>query len=455
MFRPTLLCLLLLMSSASRAQQGAPPGADAPQAEVLTLERAVALALENNREVRGAQLEAAKADDRLAAMRTRRLPALSLNLLGSQLLTPLDFHFPQGVFGTFSGIGPIPAANTKISTPLRPFGFFYTQASQPLSQLYKIGLGIHISDLDRRVESQKLRARKQAVVNDVRRLYYALLETQSGIEALEGSLQFTRELDRVMGDYVVEKIALTADSLEVKARLAREEYEALTLRDELASREEEMNHLLGRDIRVEFRVEPVPEASALEVDLPSAQTRALASRPDVAEARLKLEQAESQVRLKKAEYLPDLSFTVNYLGIANVELVPKNTAAAGFSLTWDPLTWGRREREVAEKRKTVEEARLSVREAESRVLMDVNMRFRSLREARALLRATALARQAAHEKTRTISNRFAEKSVLLKDVLQSKAALAEAQHDYQRALLRFWSARADYDKAIGRNEGEK
>ena len=45
--------------------------------------------------------------------------------------------------------------------------------------------------------------------------------------------------------------------------------------------------------------------------------------------------------------------------------------------------------------------------------------------------------------------------MLLKDVLQSKAALAEAHHEYQRALLRFWSARADYERAIGRNPGEE
>jgi outer membrane protein TolC len=34
-------------------------------------------------------------------------------------------------------------------------------------------------------------------------------------------------------------------------------------------------------------------------------------------------------------------------------------------------------------------------------------------------------------------------------VLQTQAGLAEAQDRYQQALLAFWTARADFEKAIG------
>jgi outer membrane protein TolC len=39
--------------------------------------------------------------------------------------------------------------------------------------------------------------------------------------------------------------------------------------------------------------------------------------------------------------------------------------------------------------------------------------------------------------------------VLLSDVLQSQAFLAEATHEYQRALLAFWTAKAEFEKALG------
>jgi outer membrane protein TolC len=41
------------------------------------------------------------------------------------------------------------------------------------------------------------------------------------------------------------------------------------------------------------------------------------------------------------------------------------------------------------------------------------------------------------------------KAALLSDVLQTQATLADADYQYQQALLAYWTARADYEKAIG------
>jgi outer membrane protein TolC len=43
-------------------------------------------------------------------------------------------------------------------------------------------------------------------------------------------------------------------------------------------------------------------------------------------------------------------------------------------------------------------------------------------------------------------------AVLFKDVLQAQTSLANANYDYQKALLSFWTAKADFEKAIGENK---
>ena len=48
-----------------------------------------------------------------------------------------------------------------------------------------------------------------------------------------------------------------------------------------------------------------------ESDLAAAQKRALAQRPEVKEARLKLRQAELDRRIKKSERIPDVSVSLN------------------------------------------------------------------------------------------------------------------------------------------------
>src|SRR5262249_19221385 len=105
------LACLVCCSPAARGQE--------PQAEALTLEQAVALALGENRQVKSASIEVEKYSDRLAALRTKRLPEFKFYTLASQLLTPISYTFEQGAFGSYPGIGPVPNRATEITTPRR------------------------------------------------------------------------------------------------------------------------------------------------------------------------------------------------------------------------------------------------------------------------------------------------------------------------------------------------
>jgi outer membrane protein TolC len=66
-----------------------------------------------------------------------------------------------------------------------------------------------------------------------------------------------------------------------------------------------------------------------------------------------------------------------------------------------------------------------------------------------MLVTARLAQETAGENVRVLNARYAAQEALIKDVLQSQAALGEANHQYQQALLSFWTAKADFEKAIG------
>ncbi len=83
------------------------------------------------------------------------------------------------------------------------------------------------------------------------------------------------------------------------------------------------------------------------------------------------------------------------------------------------------------------------------MIIDVNQKFRQLRQSRAQLRVTRLAQQTALENLRVVKNRYQAQASLLKDVLQSQAALEQANSDHQQALVRFWTARAEFEHATG------
>ena len=416
---------------------------------VLTLEDAVSLAQANNRLVKNAQLSVSMSDDLIAEARTYRFPALNLYALGSELLTPVNFTFQQGVFGTFPGIGPVPPTNTQIHTPLRPTFYALTQFSQPLSQQYKIGLNIKLAKVAKLVDEQKLRAQKQSVTSRVKQAYYAILRTQSALASSEENLKFDRELDRTTEQYVTEKTALKSDSLDVKAKIAQEEYSNLMLRDSFTSQKEQLNDLLGRDIRTDFSVAELPEATIIEANLDAAQAQALSARPELAEARLTVQQAELNRRITKTQYIPDVSLAVNNLSLTNVNLLPSNVAAAGVLVSWDPIDWGRRRHQLASASKTIEQSKNSANETEAQILVEVAAKFRKLGETRALLHATTLQRDAEREKLRVVMNQFEQKTALLKDVLQEKTSLESVTDQYNQASLSFWTAKADFEKSLG------
>src|SRR5215472_12983661 len=443
-----MLCRLLLgfliCASLTLMAQEAKPS----EPPFLTLDEAVGLAQANNRQVKNAILTAAIDEDKIAEARTYRLPSLSIYALGS-VLTPVNFTFQKGVFGNFPGIGSVPPTNTNIHTPSRPTFYGFMQLSQPLSQQYKVGLNIRLAELARVADEQKLRGQKQSVVNQVKKGYYAILQTQSSLASNEENLKFDRELDRTTIQLVNEKAALKSESMDVKARIAQEEYNNLALSDTLASQKEQLNSLLGRDIRTEFSVIEGPEATSTEGNLQEAQTRALSARPELQEGRLRLQQAQLNRRITKADYIPDVSLTVSNLSLVDVNLLPSNVASAGVLIKWNPIDWGRRKHELAEASKQIEQSKNSLNDSEAQVLLEVAAKFRKLAESRALLAAAKLQLDAEREKLRVLMNQYGQKVVLLKDVLQQRSSLEGATNQNSQAMLSFWAAKADFEKSVG------
>src|SRR5215469_4431757 len=224
------------------------PAVEQASAEVLTVDQAVQIALENNRAVKIASLSVDSSKEKLAAEKTHRLPAFSTYILGSQVLEPFSFTVAAGQFGTYKGIGPIPAMNTPITTPSQPTAYIFATASQPLLTLYKINLAIHGQQLSVAQSVQKAREERISTVDDVRQAYYSVVEIQNAIEATEASIKQYEELDRISVQYVAEKVVLKSESLEVKAKLAQEQYKLLQSQDQLQTAKETLNSLLGRDI---------------------------------------------------------------------------------------------------------------------------------------------------------------------------------------------------------------
>src|SRR5271157_1472099 len=175
MVRTAAIFLLALMPVVAGAQDATPTSAAAGNsAETLTLEQAVAIAQSNNRQIKIAYQSVLQANDEILAAKSQRLPQFSLYLLGSQLLTPVSFEFQQGILGTVNG-SPVPSQTTKISTGTTASALVSGQAIQPLSQLYRLNLNVHLQQTGKKLQEETLRQQRQQVTDSVKTAYYNLL----------------------------------------------------------------------------------------------------------------------------------------------------------------------------------------------------------------------------------------------------------------------------------------
>lgn len=418
-------------------------------AETLTLERALELALEHNRAVANAELERAAAEDDLAALRTARLPRLDLRGGLSHNLEDQDYTFDEGVWGTYPVVGDIPAEDIDITSDEGTSRRLSASITQPLSQQYRLALSVEQGEVKEDMSEELIRLTRQDVARLVKENYFQILQTRSDLEATRESVLYYVSLVELVSSYVAQQMAFDYQLLETEARLARRQLDEDTQLNRLSTQKERMNNLLGRDINTPFDVAGLPGTVALPEGLEASVATALAQRPDVRESQLKVREATLGYDIKKAEYLPDLDLSVSYTRLYDVELIPDEEAYVGLHARWEFYDWGRKKNELAAQSSMIQQATNSARELQNQVTIEVRDSFRAIAEAQQSVEVARLARDAARDKLRVLTEQYRQQATLLQNVLDAESDLDKANNAYTRSVLSVWQAQARWERAVG------
>lgn len=330
-----LILLLILLAAAVPA--AAQPAADT-LGPLLTLDEAVALALERNAQIRLARLDAAVAENDAS--------------LGNAGLLP--------------GLGVSARQNARPGSDLDRSST--VDVSADLSYTLFAGLG----RLARYERLQTLREREavaaegtaEAVVADVVVSYYDLVRRQEEMEVLRETIAISEERLRIAEG----RLDVGAAS-ELEVRRARVDLNAdvavlLRQQNQLATAKAAFNRLLAREGSLTYRV-----ADTLDVDRTlrpdSLLADALAHNPALRTGAADVAAAGLARREVRAEYLPRLDLTAGYVFNELTEgagLTPGREGGLAFGLTASlPIFDG------FERRRRVENATLALRGAELRL----------------------------------------------------------------------------------------
>jgi outer membrane protein TolC len=239
--------------------------------------------------------------------------------------------------------------------------------------------------------------------------------------------------------------------MKVSARLEKIKLDQLRAQNILQIDRERFNHLLGRNLQDRIALEAVSPPDEAEINLREMEAKALAQRPEIKGAAARLQQIKLEKRIRLAEYIPNVSVGAVYIGLPgfNNDALPRSIFAPGIFINYNAFDWGRRAFLAKAQAKSERAANLNLASIKDEVLIDLHAQANKLTEARLATRTTKYERTVALEDLRVSFNRYKFTAEKLSDVLASVNGLAEANNSYHQALIAFWEAKAEFERAVG------
>ncbi|HEY9772395.1 MAG TPA: TolC family protein [Planktothrix sp.] len=396
----------------------------------LPLKGAIEIATDNNRDLKEAQLEVSRFKWDILAAESQRLPNVRF-------------------------IGYL-ADNTvnSLLVPARPDAFLMLTAMLPVTQQYRYGLEARVGRLQRFIAAERFRQRLDETRSEVKTAYYKVVLDQSLLADVRENIKYLAELQATVANEVRLGNSLKVDEMQVAAKLATAKVEETKATNTDKIDCEKLNHLLGRNLDTPISLETIPPPDDLEMNPKQAEQKALSMRAEVRIADARIRQASAEKKVIWAQYIPNVSVGVFYAALPgfNNSIVPKQVLAPGIFINWNAFDWGRKAFLSAARSNVERSAKLQQQQTYDQVLIDLHTQINKLNESRQMARAAELERTAAREEMRVSINRYKFTQSRLSDVLEAEKSLSQANNSYHQALISFWEARAEFERAVGTSD---
>ncbi len=312
------------------------------------------------------------------------------------------------------------------------------EAIRELDEVRRIDVEVAEVQADKTKVELAYQAREAAyLLLKVRDLASMLAETEAEVLAREAQVKAFRAAELVGPEQV----------LEVGVRLAEVRQQMIKVRA--------LESVAASRLRMVLQIE---EGATIEVDLPQdpppppdlagCVAAARRARAELAEVRLRAEQAETGVRAKIQEYVPDISLVASYQYQAGTA-VGQPELAVGAVMSWTPFAWGETYHAVREAKATARRARLASERVEELIGLDVERAHAEATAAFESITVAEAARGQAEELYRIEQARFDVRDNTATDLLAAQTSLLRAETTVRSARFDYLVALAELRRTMG------
>ena len=433
--QPRLIAAVLFLGHACALGQQT----DSTAQRTINLHQAVELALKHNHVVRIAGFKVEENQHAKEVARSAYFPVVKNDSVFLHVTDTQFIEIPAGGLGVV-GSNPIPARPLLLNQGGHTFETSGTGLVQPLTQLLKIRAGNDVA----RAELEETRGKARGIENEValtvHQLYYKILIAELRRSAIQARIQASEDLQSERVQQVKYGSALDADLIESRAQSLQAKQELLSTELQLSDLRMQFNDVVGlplaRTVMLDPSVLDAPTSCAKE----ECARLALASHPEVAEARATVEKAASAVRLAKYEYIPDVEALARYSYSNDVPFLARNFGTFGIHLSYELFDGGKKRATLRERDAQLAQAKENLARISDEVELRVETAYNKLDRTRQMVAVSEELLSLRKESGRVAAAQLVNGTVLRSQAegavaqeLEAKTLLLQSQLDYVQA----------------------
>lgn len=438
-----VLLLMLCLAPTAISQQ-------TRESSPLTLQQAVAIALEKNPERKAALADTKAASADVQEARSSLLPHVTFSE------TATEGNDPVYVFGSRLRQQRFTAADFGLSvlnTPA-PYGNFGTRVSGTwnLFDSFASWRVIHRAQRMKEAAALQLDRTDQEIVFRVVDSYYNVLLAKKQLQVAEQTMKTTQAILDTSKNRFESGVVVQSDFLSAQVRMAARKQELIRGQDNLALARAQLDTAMGISIDDQFDpAEALAETNLPKTSLEEVEKRAVEMRPDL--KRIGSEEAAQQqsVAIAKASFGP----RVNAFGgweADNPTFVGGGGGSnwlAGIEVQFDLFEGGAKRAQLSHAR-ALEEKVTAVKEmATDTIRLEVRRAYYDLDAARQQVEVARTAIAQSQESLRINQDRYDTGLSTIADLLAAEEAVRRSQTDYWDAVYRYHTGYANLELADG------
>ncbi len=335
-----------------------------------------------------------------------------------------------------------PDADPAIS--LEDYYNYSVGIEQPLFQGKALVTGVEIGQLDLEFSKAGMEQTQNDIILSVHDAYYNLLKTRKFEEVANQSVEERKAHLKDAKAFFNAGLIPKNDMLQSEVQLAGAEIEHLRAMNLSFMALARLNTLLRRPVETPLEIEDILKFEPVEVSWKESVEQAKKYRPELKQSEIAVAQAEKNIILTRAPYLPAVYVSANYMKQGDSPLADdypllgsSEVKTAMATLEWRFWAWGQSRDKIAAAKHFVKKSEEKQSELIDTIILQVREAYLDIKESEYNIGVTEKAIEQAEEDYRINQSRFQAQLSTTTNVLDAQTRLSRARINYYNALYNY------------------